>query len=146
MTPPSPTPNSPWRGRWHRFSNASIIGFHRYATWLVGISWKRFFLLALLLMITAAIVKSLPPFSWKITETIEEAASSGPRPPKPPTLTKPPREPVIKIDKPAPGVKTEGVDISISERGIVISPRAASTPGAGAAAPQAAPAPSAHWL
>ena len=27
-----------WRGRWHRFSNASIIGFHRYATWLVGIT------------------------------------------------------------------------------------------------------------
>ena len=133
------------RTRWQRFSNASIVSFHRYATWLVGISWKRFFLLALLLMITASILKSIPPFSWKITETIEDVASSGPRPPKPPAAPKAPREPVIKIEKPAPGAKTEGVDISIDERGVRITPRTASQPSTGStdpvvAPPQAAPA------
>jgi hypothetical protein len=39
-------------------------GFHAYARWLVGISWKKFFLLALPLMICASILQSLPPFAW----------------------------------------------------------------------------------
>jgi len=138
-------PTSPWRRRWQRFSQASIVGFHRYATWLVSISWKRFFLLALLLMITAGILSSIPPFSWRITETIEEVSPSKPRPPSPPPAPQPPREPVIKIEKPAPGAKTEGVDISIDERGIRITPRAASapTPAPGAESPSGAPAASA---
>ena len=137
MTPPSPATaaGTPWRQRWQRLVNASIIGFHRYATWLVSISWKRFFVLALLLFITAGILESLPPFSWRITETIEEVASNRPHPPRAPTPPKTPSEPVIKIEKPAPGAKTEGVDISIDERGVRITPRAASEPGPGSAAP-----------
>jgi len=136
-------PTSPWRRRWQRFSQASIVGFHRYATWLVSISWKRFFLLALLLMITAGILSSIPPFSWRITETIEEVSPSKPRPPSPPQAPQPPREPVIKIEKPAPGAKTEGLDISIDERGIRITPRAASATEAPSGAPAAsAPSPS----
>ena len=129
-------PTSPWRRRWQRFSQASIVSFHRYATWLVGISWKRFFLLALLLMITAGILEGIPPLSWKISEVIE--APPAPSPPKPP------REPAIKIEKPLPGSKTEGVDITIDERGIRITPRAASAPAAQApsgAAAASAPAP-----
>ena len=137
MTPPSAATaaGTPWRQRWQRLVNASIIGFHRYATWLVSISWKRFFVLALLLFITAGILESLPPFSWRITETIEEVASNRPHPPRAPTPPKTPSEPVIKIEKPAPGAKTEGVDISIDERGVRITPRAASEPGPGSAAP-----------
>ena len=137
MNPPSPATaaGTPWRQRWQRLVNASIIGFHRYATWLVSISWKRFFVLALLLFITAGILESLPPFSWRITETIEEVASNRPHPPRAPTPPKTPSEPVIKIEKPAPGAKTEGVDISIDERGVRITPRAASEPGPGSAAP-----------
>jgi signal transduction histidine kinase len=84
------------------------------------------------LLITAALLESLPPFSWRITETIEEASTSKPRPPKPPAPPQVPREPVIKIEKPAPGAKTEGLDISIDERGIRVTPRAASAPAAGA--------------
>jgi signal transduction histidine kinase len=104
----------------------------------VGISWKRFFLLALLLMITAGILESIPPFSWRISEVIESPTPSAPKPPKPP---KPPQEPSIKIDKPAPGSKTEGLDISIDERGIRITPRAASAPAT--EAPSSTPAASA---
>jgi signal transduction histidine kinase len=140
MNPPSQAPETgtPWRQRWQRLVNASIIGFHRYAVWLVGISWKRFFLLALLLMITAGILESIPPFSWRISEVIESPTPSAPKPPKPP---KPPQEPSIKIDKPAPGSKTEGLDISIDERGIRITPRAASAPAT--EAPSSTPAASA---
>ncbi|MCE2688631.1 MAG: histidine kinase [Rubrivivax sp.] len=140
MNPPSQAPETgtPSRQRWQRLVNASIIGFHRYAVWLVGISWKRFFLLALLLMITAGILESIPPFSWRISEVIESPTPSAPKPPKPP---KPPQEPSIKIDKPAPGSKTEGLDISIDERGIRITPRAASAPAT--EAPSSTPAASA---
>ena len=133
--PTTRTKAADWRTRWQRFSTASIIAFHRYASWLVGISWKRFFLLALLLMITAAILESIPPFSWRISEVIESPTPSAPKPPKPT------REPSIKIEKPAPGAKTEGVDISIDERGIRITPRAASAPAT--VAPSGAPAASA---
>ena len=131
--PPGATPSlrtrlEPWRLSFLR-------GFHRYATWLVGISWKRFIVLAVLLMITAAILENIPPFSWRISEVIEAPA----RPPSPP---KPPREPVIKIEKPVPGEKAEGVDISIDERGIRIRPRAASAPAeAAASAPPASTSP-----
>jgi signal transduction histidine kinase len=116
----------------------AVRSFHAYATWLVGISWKRFFLLALLLMITAGILESIPPFSWRISEVIESPTPSAPKPPKPP---KPPQEPSIKIDKPAPGSKTEGLDISIDERVIRITPRAASAPAT--EAPSSTPAASA---
>src|SRR5207253_10907614 len=41
-------------------------GFRRYAEWLVSITWKRFFLLSVLLLIVAGILSSLPPFSWDL--------------------------------------------------------------------------------
>jgi signal transduction histidine kinase len=123
--PSAPTPTA-GRTRWQRFSKASIVAFHRYATWLVGISWKRFFLLALLLMITASILESVPPFSWRVSEVIV-----APKEPKPP---KPTREPTVKIENARPGSKTEGVDISIDERGVRITPRAASAPSPAASA------------
>ena len=50
-------------------------GFHAYARWLVGISWKKFFLLAVLLMICASLLQSLPPFSWLISEQVSEHVS-----------------------------------------------------------------------
>ena len=50
-------------------------GFHAYARWLVGISWKKFFLLAILLMICASLLQSLPPFSWLVSEQVSEHVS-----------------------------------------------------------------------
>ncbi|MGS0757809.1 sensor histidine kinase, partial [Roseateles sp. GG27B] len=57
--------------RWQRFSSAMLRGFHAYANWLVGISWKRFALLALALIIGANILQDLPPFTWRITQQVE---------------------------------------------------------------------------
>jgi signal transduction histidine kinase len=105
----------------------------------VGISWKRFFVLAVLLMIGASILKSIPPFSWRISEVVEapKPAPKKPAPPAAPEKPAPAREPVIKIEKPQPGSRAEGVDISIDERGIRIRPRAASAPAGAVSSPAA---------
>ena len=135
-------PAATWATRWQRLSAALLRGFHRYANWLVGISWKRFVVYAVALVIIANILPSLPPFTWSVTETIEDTTGSV-RPVAPPALPEPPappkapkvRDPVIRIEKPASGAgKPEGLDISIDESGIRIKPRAkaASQPASGA--------------
>jgi hypothetical protein len=65
--PPAP-------GRWSRWTATLSSGLQGYAAWLVGISWKRFFLLSILLLIIANVLSLLPPFSWKIGESIPKAA------------------------------------------------------------------------
>ncbi len=71
-TPASPTP----RQRWQSFMKTAEQGFHAYGSWLVSITWKRFSLLAVTLVIGANILQTLPPFSfsWQLpvetTETI----------------------------------------------------------------------------
>ena len=51
-------------------------GFRRYAEWLVSITWKRFFLLSILLLILAGVLSGIPPFSWDIaTRTVHRPAS-----------------------------------------------------------------------
>ena len=137
MPSPAATPN-PWLDRWQRFSAAALRAFHAYASWLVSISWKRFIVLAVLLMITAAILQSLPPFRWSVTETIEDAPLvKTPKPPKPPK----PAAPAAKAEAPKPAASgAEGVDINIQidESGIRITPRqkgaAARPPADGASA------------
>jgi len=164
--PPAPNPQAstaaPWRQRWQHFSAASLKAFHAYASWLVSISWRRFILLAILLLVVVGILHDLPPFTWTFTEQIEErvprtppalpkppkplARPATPEPPTPPRApegaTKPGQDLPIRIDPPRKGEKTEGLDISIGKDGIRITPRAgaaASTPPAGApSTPQSA--------
>lgn len=51
-------------------------GFRRYAEWLVSITWKRFILLSILLLILAGVLSGIPPFSWDIaTRTVHRPAS-----------------------------------------------------------------------
>ena len=127
----TPSPLAP--SRWQLFAAATVRAYHGYANWLVGISWKRFFLLSLLLLVLTGILQSLPPFSWSVTETIVDSRGGA----KPPA---PPRKPLVKIEKPKPGADSpEGIEITIDERGIRISPRAAPA----ASTPPAAPAASA---
>ena len=61
-----------WIQRWQRFSAAAVRYFHAYAGWLVGISWRRFVLLSLALLIGVNVLKNLPPFTWRISEQVEE--------------------------------------------------------------------------
>ncbi len=125
------TSPSPVSTRWQRFSAALVRGFHTYGNWLVGISWKRFFLLSLLLMILTGVLQNLPPFSWKFSETITVGDDSAP--PKPP---RPPKSPSVKIEKLPEDGKGSSVSITIDEHGVRISPRqpAAGASGASGAA------------
>jgi hypothetical protein len=85
----------------------------------VGISWKRFALLSVLFVIAMSIVESLPPFSFKVTETIEDSSSPIPGtsvPKKPPLAS--------KIGNPRFAVSNaNAIDISVDEHGIRITPR-----------------------
>ena len=137
---------------WQRLSAAFVRGFHGYAGWLISISWRRFIVLAVLLLIVAGILKNIPPFSWTYTTTVQRIApdpspasapevSAAPELPAAPSSPNGRNAPTIRIEtQPGPG-KTAGVDISIGERGVHIVER----PRAGAAAsavtaPPAAPA------
>ena len=51
------------------------MAFHSYAIWLISISWKKFTVLSLLFLMGAGLLQSLPPFTWKYSETIQ--APSG---------------------------------------------------------------------
>jgi signal transduction histidine kinase len=124
--------------RWQRIRTASVHGFHAYANWLVGISWKRFALLALLLLVFAGVLKDLPPFSWTYTRTINVPADVVDEPPPPAEPPAKPAKPAVRIDRPASGAKGNGVEIVIDARGVRISPRAPA--GASAASAPAAAA------
>src|SRR5258708_37192890 len=50
--------------------------YRRYAEWLVSITWKRFILLSLLLLVVTGILSNLPPFNWDLaTRTTHVPAS-----------------------------------------------------------------------
>ena len=119
----SPAVN-PSPSRWQRFSSAGLRGFHAYANWLVSISWKRFWLLAVLLLVGAAMLQSVPPFSWKTTEMIQDTRE--------PSSDK---RPLIKIEKPRKGSTGEGIEISIDERGVRITPKLAAPAAPSASTP-----------
>jgi signal transduction histidine kinase len=113
---PTPAP-------FQRFAAACVRAFHAYATWLVGITWKRFFLFALLLIIGVAILQDIPPLTWKVSETVEHVK------PKP-------AKKAVAVDKPV------HYDVTIDRNGIRIRPgNAASAPAGAASAASAATLP-----
>jgi signal transduction histidine kinase len=138
-SPMSATTLQPPGTRWQRFSAASVRAFHAYAGWLVSITWWRFILLSILLLIVAGILQNVPPFSWRTSEVLDIEAVPPPTPPAHPAPPAPPeapgqaREPIVKIEKPKPGNKDHGYEISIDERGVRITPKAAPAPAASAA-------------
>ncbi len=103
MNPQNALPEAPPPTRWQRLAATSVRAFHAYATWLVSITWKRFFLLSILLLIGMAILQDVPPFTWRVSETIEHVK---PRPAKP----------AIAVDKPV------HYDVTIDRDGIRIRP------------------------
>jgi hypothetical protein len=132
-----------------------VRAFHVYAAWLVSISWKRFVLLALLLLIISGVLQNTPPFTWTISETVETlpqkkavvvakppAQPAPPAPPAEPGARKSERsergEPVIKIERPKGSGGDETVEIVIGSHGVRITPRTA--PAAASAAQAAASA------
>jgi len=121
-----PTAPTPYQ-RWLRFSAAAVRYFHAYANWLVQTSWKRFFLLALGLIIGANVLQHLPPFTWQVSDDVEveDMPAAEPRSPKPPAAAKPAR-PAVSLDKPI------HYEVSIDERGVRIHPVAPASAASGA--------------
>jgi signal transduction histidine kinase len=76
----SPSGNAapPAPGRWTRLAAVLSSGFRGYAAWLVAITWRRFILLSILLLIIAGVLSDLPPFSWKIADSIQQPAAEAP--------------------------------------------------------------------
>ncbi|MDP3823165.1 MAG: histidine kinase [Burkholderiales bacterium] len=133
----SPTPISGWQ----RFANGSVRLFHDYASWLVGISWKRFFLLSLLLLIATGFFGSLLP-SWTVTE-VHDTPVRPPRPPKapaPPTVSKDSQGISININKDGKGSGKDDFTISIDQNGVRIGPRVSAAASAASGAAGAASA------
>jgi hypothetical protein len=116
MAPPShhsPTAQE----RWHRISAASVRAFHRYATWLVSLSWWRFAWYALLLIIVTGLIQKLPPFSMTYYETVVEQArhrkAKVPTPPIAPT----PAPQAEKPEQPPQSAKPEAAASAADAKG-----------------------------
>ena len=143
MNPASSTTEPTAYQRWQQFSGAAVRGFHVYANWLVGITWRKFVLLSLALLIGANILQDLPPFTWRLSEMVETIES--PMPPRSPAAPAAPKAPkaatapkaVLPIDKPI------HYEITIDERGVRVQPRRAETAASSASAATAATAASA---
>jgi Histidine kinase len=117
---------------WKQVRITSVRWFHEYANWLVSITWKRFVLLSVLVLIAAGILGSLVPAST-VTEWADVAIPPPP-PPKPPGAKK-------SGGSSNKDITAGGYTISIDKDGVRISPSASA---AAASAPaSAAPAASA---
>ena len=137
-TAASPTPSP---SRWSRLAARLVSTFHAYATWLVGISWKRFFLLAFLLLITSGIVKDL--LTFKVQAGVD-AASRKQAPRHNPADRE--SRPAARSGEAQGDDSADGIDISIDAQGIRITKRPgppAPAASAASAAPAASSAPSA---
>jgi len=140
---PTDTTTDRWARRWQRFSAASVRGFHSYANWLVGITWRRFVVLSVLLLLVAGLLQNIPPFSWSYTRVIERPAGDfiPPQPPQPSEAPETPRKPAsIRIETPNKAGKNDGMEIVIDDRGVRITPRAKAAASGASAGEAAEPA------
>ncbi|MDY0745083.1 histidine kinase [Paucibacter sp. R3-3] len=137
MTPaaPSTPPSLTAYQRWQRFSSTAVRWFHIYANWLVGISWKRFIVYAIVLLIGTNIIQELPPFTWRVSEHVDAEDLPVVKPAKPakPAKAAKAAKPVISLDKPI------HYEVTIDERGVRIHPtNAASAASAASSAASSA--------
>jgi two-component sensor histidine kinase len=118
-----------WRQRYEQWTAAGLRGFHRYAGWLVTLSWWRFGAYALALLIGVQVLQSLPPFSWHVTEFEERVPSDEP-PPEPPEAPEAPERPEpeeaaepAEPAEPASAADAKDVEIRIGKDGVTIDNR-----------------------
>ncbi|HSI46645.1 MAG TPA: histidine kinase [Ideonella sp.] len=141
MSPSFPSSQDTPAQRWQQFVAGCMRAFHAYGTWLVRISWRRFAVLSVLLLVVVHLVQSLPPFKWTFTESVVAT-----RRPKITLPTVPPVPPVsapdihIVLPKPAAPASSprRSFEFSIDEHGVRLEekPQAASAPASAASAEQ----------
>ena len=142
MPPPGQRPTR------HPITATLVRLFHQYGNWLVSISWTRFFVLSILLLIATAILQRLPPFSYTlggVAHDMPEVVVHPPMAPAPPRRPGAPAPPAPRHDDHEPAVRIEKKDskgrdvvISIDREGVRITPNARSLPSSAPAAASAA--------
>ena len=92
-TPTPPTAKAHWSRHWHALRVGAVRYFHAYGNWLVSISWWRFFLISILVLILAGITSSF----------VGDSSDHQHR-----------REVVVKEIKPTPSPQAPATDASAS--------------------------------
>ncbi|MFN3862110.1 MAG: histidine kinase [Roseateles sp.] len=116
-----------WIQRWQRFSASVVRYFHLYAGWLVGISWKRFVLLSVALLVGVNVLKNLPPFAWRISQQVEDvdqgaAARLAKLEAEAQKAVERARRAAEKSERKAAGKDGVQYEVKIDERGVRIQP------------------------
>ncbi|QDL53331.1 sensor histidine kinase [Rhodoferax aquaticus] len=115
-----PSPVEPRAGR---TKQALLRGFHAYASWLVGLSWLRFFVLSVLVLVLVNLLQELPPFSWRWGADASHTANVS----KGVTLS---AEPAQSTAGTAPAsTDKENVEIVIGDNGVQVQKRAGAANG-----------------
>jgi signal transduction histidine kinase len=114
---------------WRQASRVAVRLFHEYANWLVGITWKRFAVFALLLLVLSAMLQKLPPFNFSWDEVVADTPRrSVPKLPAIPAVPEVPavpsaKVPEVRIEATGKGGDNETVVISIDKNGVRIGPK-----------------------
>ncbi len=82
-----------WRDRLTRWWVNGVRWFHQYAGWLVSITWLRFGIYALVLLLGLQFLMQFPPFTWRFTEQVETDRPTVVPPPRRPKPTEAPEAP-----------------------------------------------------
>jgi len=137
MTAPNPVNSASLQQRWQAFSSTAVRWFHIYANWLISISWRRFIVLSLVLIVVVAMVHDIPPFTWRYSEQVEARPRVVVMPPKPPKAPKASKN--AQAPKTPESANDVDVNVRIGKDGIRITPRgAADAASASASAASAA--------
>jgi signal transduction histidine kinase len=132
--------HTPWYQRAWTFT---LRAFHAYASWLVGISWKMFILVAVLMLAAVSLLIELPPFTFTVRETIQQVKPRVvPLPPVPALPSIPDLPPMPELPPAAPKAPAGGdVQIRIDGQGVrIIAPKAATEGASAPASPASASA------
>ena len=122
-----------WAERYSQAAGWLVRNFHRYASWLVSISWWRFAVYAVLLLMGTAALQGM--VESKVVETVETVPASDEEPPKPPAPQEPPEEaepaeeadPAASVPPAAPRAPAsegegEGFEVRIGREGVRVGP------------------------
>ena len=139
------TSTAVWPQRWQRLAAASLRSFHAYANWLVGISWRRFAVLAVLLLIAAAFLREVPPFSWSYTRKLPRPEArvvvKPVVPPGPPAAPASPTSPTAPTAPQTPSSndpsRSGNVELKVDRNGVRIGVDTAAASAGAASAPSA---------
>jgi hypothetical protein len=149
-SPPTPAAGDDrWSRRWHALRAGAVRYFHAYGNWLVSISWWRFFLISILVLILAGITSSFLDNSsdhHHRREVVVKKVKPTPSPQAPATdASAPTAEVSVRIDKTGVHISAQdpegtAAQLQIDEKGVRIStpadaPASAAQGGASAAKP-----------